>query len=558
MADAQRVRGVLGGLELFIDLDQRRVAHDTGQLQHQLALYLLVLRHDNTAVILHDAVDRKGHILRVRADDDDVMRVVGDRRCDRAGFQAVALNIAEADMVRILVPLDDGDLENVLLRVHLVGVAVVGGDDLAGDHADDRARTHVAEVVLRQRRDVEGVVGALVEILLDLRLREVLQLAVVVVQHALLKDHFHVEVLEIVNDGEVGQIAGRDGAAVVEQEVARGVMAGGLDGDDRIDAVFVDGLAADVVNVALFEQVARVLVVGAEHAAVGVLRREQRRERLKIAGGGALADHDELAAAELRQRVLDVGALMVGVDARGDVGVKILARQARRVAVDLLVVRLRGDDLRDDLRVVVDDAVGVHHLGKALHSRVVVERVDGAVVEVCAGFVHRRRRNAGRQHEPHIDRQALGGLEHVVDAVGTHDVGDLVGVGNDGGRAMRQDGLRKFTRRNKTRLEMDVRIDEARADDLAGHVQLLFALIFAHADDQAVCNRDIAGTQLIGEYVHIGRVLEHQIGLFPAGGRLDHALLFQQLSLNFSCIAFHGSRHCKIRPFVLSNSCGLY
>ena len=340
MADAQRVRGGLGGLELFVDLGQRRVAHNARQLQNQLAADLAVLRHDDAAVIFHDAVDGKGHVCRVRADNDDVVRVVGNGGRDRAGAQAVALNVAKADVVRVLMALDDGDLQNILIDADLVGVAVVGRDDLAGDHADDGARARVAEIVLRQRRDMERVVCALVEIRLDLRLREVAELAVVIVQNALLKDHFDVEILEIVDDGEVREVAGRDGAAVIEQEVARGMVAGGLDGDDRIDAVLVDGLAADVVDVALFQKVTRVLVIGAEHAAVCILRREQRRERLKIPRGRALADHDELAAAELCQRVLDVGALMVGVDAGGDVGIEVLARQTRRVAVDLLVVRL--------------------------------------------------------------------------------------------------------------------------------------------------------------------------------------------------------------------------
>ena len=36
---------------------------------------------------------------------------------------------------------------------------------------------------------------------------------------------------------------------------------------------------------------------------------------------------------------------------------------------------------------------------------------------------------------------------------------------------------------------------------------------------------DIARQQLIGEYVDIRRVFQHQIGLLPVGGGLDHALL---------------------------------
>ena len=122
--------------------------------------------------------------------------------------------------MRALVALDDGDLQNVLFQIDVVGIAVVGRDDLARDHAQNASLARVAEIVGRERRDVEGVVGALVEIFLDLRRFKVAQLAVVPVQNALLEDHFDVEVLEIVDHGEVGQIPGRNRAAVIEQEVA--------------------------------------------------------------------------------------------------------------------------------------------------------------------------------------------------------------------------------------------------------------------------------------------------------------------------------------------------
>ena len=197
------------------------------------------------------------------------------------------------------------------------------------------------------------------------------------------------------------------------------------------------------------------------------------------------------------------------------------------MAVDLLVVCLRGDDLRDDLGVVVRDAIGVHHLGEALHARIVVERIDGAIIKIRAALVHRRRRDAGRQHEPHVNRQSLGRLEHIVDTVGAHDVGDLVRVGDDGGRPVDERRLRKLARRHQAGLEVDVCIDEAGADDLSGHVVFDFAVVFTEAHDQPVRARDVAGAQLVREHVDIRRVFQHQIGLFPAGGRLDHALFAQ-------------------------------
>ena len=179
----------------------------------------------------------------------------------------------------------------------------------------------VAEVVLRQMAHMERVVRAAVEVFLDLGRGEVPELAVVVVQLALFEDHFDVEVLEVVDDGEVSQIARRDGAAVIEQEVTRGMVARDLDGDDGVDAIDVDGLLDDIINVALFQKIGRVLVVSAEHAALGILRREQRRKRLKVARGRALAHHDELAPAEFFQSVGGCGALVVGVYARRDVSI---------------------------------------------------------------------------------------------------------------------------------------------------------------------------------------------------------------------------------------------
>ena len=186
------------------------------------------------------------------------------------------------------------------------------------------------------------------------------------------------------------------------------------------------------------------LVVAAEHAPVGILGREQGQQGLQVPGGGALPDHDELAPLQLGDGVGGVGALVVGVDAGGDVGVEIGVRKAGGVAVDLLVVGLGGHDLLDDHGVRADDAGVVHHLRQTLDTGMVVEGVDGPVVQHRAALVHGGGGDAGGQHEAHVHRQILGGLEHVLDAVGPHDVGDLVGVGDDGGGAVGQDGPDKL------------------------------------------------------------------------------------------------------------------
>ena len=61
-----------------------------------------------------------------------------------------------------------------------------------------------------------------------------------------------------------------------------------------------------------------------------------------------------------------------------------VAAEAGGVAVDLLVVGLRHHDLLHHLRIAVDSADEVHHLRQALYTGMIVEAVNGAVIEVGA------------------------------------------------------------------------------------------------------------------------------------------------------------------------------
>ena len=138
--------------------------------------------------------------------------------------QPVAPDIAETDVVRVLMPLDDGDFQDILRGIDMVGIAAVDGDDLPRHHADHGVGALVAEVPGRERRDVERVVRAAHEVRVDLRRVELAQDAVVH-ELASLIDHLDIEVAEVVDDDEVAEVARRDGAAVIEQEVPRGVVA---------------------------------------------------------------------------------------------------------------------------------------------------------------------------------------------------------------------------------------------------------------------------------------------------------------------------------------------
>ena len=171
--DAELKCGGLRALELFVHLGQRAVGHDARDLEHDVPANFAVFDHHDAAVLLHDLIRSEGHIVLIRADDDDVVRIMRDGGRHRACLQAVALNVAESNVVCVLVALDDRDLQDVLLEIDPVGIPIVGRGDLAGDHAGNAARASVLEIIRRQRPNVERVMRTLVEIRLDLRGREV-------------------------------------------------------------------------------------------------------------------------------------------------------------------------------------------------------------------------------------------------------------------------------------------------------------------------------------------------------------------------------------------------
>ena len=57
-----------------------------------------------------------------------------------------------------LVALNDGDLQNILRGVDMVGIAVVCRDDLTGDHAEHGTLARGCKVVRREGGDAERVV----------------------------------------------------------------------------------------------------------------------------------------------------------------------------------------------------------------------------------------------------------------------------------------------------------------------------------------------------------------------------------------------------------------
>ena len=305
-------------------------------------------------------------------------------------------------------------------------------------------------------------------------------------RQARLEHRLRQEPLEIGQEQEIGLVAGRDRAevrqAVPRRRVQRGAherILGRDPGRDRI--------AHHPVDVAVVGDVLRLAVVGAERDAAGPVLGEQRQQRMEVPRRRRLADQQPHPALQPLAALLGRVRLVIGADAGGDVRVEVAAEDSGRVAVDVL----RELQLGQLARVAGDDAGEVHHLGQPDHAAPAQQRLEVARGQRATRRLEARCRHAGRGHEPDVERDPVADVEQPVHAVGAEHVRDLVRVGDDGSRAERQHEPRELVDEQLRRLEVHVRIDEARHDVAAGRVQRLLALVLAESRDVAVDDRDV-------------------------------------------------------------------
>ena len=169
---------------------------------------------------------------------------------------------------------------------------------------------------------------------------------------------------EIVDHDKIGAPTRRDEPAIVQTKNARGGKARGAIGGERRRAQRNRG-ADDEVEMALLGDVERIAVVGAEGEERRMALGDDRRQRVQVLRHRALAHQDLHALGELFQRLGDVGRLVIGADAGGEIAVEVEAAKQRAVAVDPPVLE-RGE-FGETGRIARQHAGEIHEFGEAEH-----------------------------------------------------------------------------------------------------------------------------------------------------------------------------------------------
>ena len=104
-----------------------------------------------------------------------------------------------------------------------------------------------------------------------------------------------------------------------------------------------------------------------------------------------------------------------------------------------------------------------------------------------------------------------------MNAVGAEHVRDLVRVGDDRGRAERQDEPGELVDQELRRLDVQVRVDEPGDEVAPGCVDRLDALVVAEPGDDAVDDRDVALEPFAREDAEDTAAADHGVGrLIPS------------------------------------------
>ena len=303
---------------------------------------------------------------------------------------------------------------------------------------------------------------------------------------------------------------GRDHAAVGKPErPRRRQRSRAIDRERR--AAAGDQRADHVVEMPLLGDVERVAVVGAEREEGRGLDREQVAQRLEVLRHRALADQHGHALADLLQRLVGAGRLVIGADAGRQVAVEVASAQQRRMTVDVAIGEAL--ELRGAARIGGKHPWDVHELGKPNDLRVI------AIAQKLGGFDPRARglelgcRDAARELHAQVHDHALGRGEEIVEGGGADDVRHLVRVADRRRDAARQHAALELERRDERGLDVQMRVDKARHGDAPAGVDLARAAIFAvGADDGVAADRDIGRHERAGDEVKQAHALDHEVG----------------------------------------------
>ena len=234
------------------------------------------------------------------------------------------------------------------------------------------------------------------------------------------------------------------------------------------------------------------------------------------------------AARNFLEALLGGAALVVGLNARRRIGVERIAVHVGRMAVHHLARRVRGLDLFERLLIPRDDARVVHHLAEAVKERPLDLAGGLRAVENGAARLKGRGGNAGRQLQIDVERlnallaDARERLLHILRPRDARDVDELVRVGDDARRAVRDRELREGLGGEQRALHMDVPVHQPGKDEESLRIVDGAPFIpLPDGGDLPVLDGDVGFFELARKHIENTCAPYNEVAFFALHGAID-------------------------------------
>jgi hypothetical protein len=207
--------------------------------------------------------------------------------------------------------------------------------------------------------------------------------------------------------------------------------------------------------------------------------------------------------------------LMIRSHSSQGVGIEIFAVQARGVTVNAFA--FAGLDFGEFAFLPKKNARKIHEFRHARHAIIADHQFQIIGRDAGAGGFQVRGGNSTRKHDEEINRQILGGFEHVTNAVQAEDVGVFVGINYHRAGTVGDDGAGKFRRREHRAFHVEMTVNQTWSEISAAQIYHLAGFVVAKADHAAILDGHVCLVNLATEDVDDASVSEEEFsGSFAA------------------------------------------
>ena len=226
---------------------------------------------------------------------------------------------------------------------------------------------------------------------------------------------------------------------------------------------------------------------------------------------------------QLFQRIGSRGEFVIRADSGGQIGLQPVTTQAPGVSLNQGIALQTGVQDAGHPLAAAQHPLHVHHLGDPRHLRPLQHGGHLGAVEVGARHLETWcRGNAGRRGADDPQRQIAAGVDGIAHPRQPEHIGQLVGIPEDGGGALRDHHIGVALRRQVGALHMDMAVDKTGREIGAGQIVGLACLLEGadrmDAGDQRADQPHVDGADLAGHHVDQVGVGQQQIeGGFAEG-----------------------------------------